>query len=152
MTDAHARGKALEGVLNRLFKAYDILIREDFTLRMDGGRVIAEQIDGVIEFRNTVYLVEMKWWKEPLGVPDVAPHLVRVFGRGNVQGMFISASGYSDPAINNCKEALRDKTIVLCDLSEFVRLLEMEADLNAVLKAKVEAVLIDKEPFRRYTG
>ena len=33
--DAHARGKALEGVLNRLFKAFEILIREDFTLRTE---------------------------------------------------------------------------------------------------------------------
>jgi hypothetical protein len=28
----------------------------------------------------------------------------------------------------------------------------MEADLNAVLKSKVEAALIDKDPFRRFVG
>jgi restriction system protein len=146
------RGKALEGVLNRLFKAFGILIREDFKLRTADGKVVAEQIDGAIEFRSHVYLVEMKWWKDPLGVGEVAPHLVRVFGRADVRGMFISTSGYSEPAINNCKEALRDKTIVLCDLSEFVRLLEMETDLNVVLKEKVDAAQIEKNPFKRYVG
>src|SRR5207253_1632947 len=135
--NAQARGKKLEGVLNRLFAAYGILIREDFTLRTDNGAIIAEQIDGAIEFESHVYLAEMKWWKEPLGVGDVSTHLVRVFSRGGVRGLFISASGYSEPAIKTCKDSLRDVAIILCDLSEIVRLLEVEADLRKMLKNKV---------------
>ncbi|MGZ6693707.1 MAG: hypothetical protein ACXVHQ_40770 [Solirubrobacteraceae bacterium] len=58
----HRRGKALEGVLNRLFKSEDILIREAFEVRDDGtGGGTIEQIDGAIELDGRVYLVEMKW-------------------------------------------------------------------------------------------
>jgi restriction system protein len=151
-TNAQARGKALEGVLNRLFAAYGILIKEDFTIRTENGKAIAEQIDGAIEYDGHVYLVEMKWWKEPIGVPDVSTHLVRVFGRGGVRGAFISASGYTESAVGTCKEALRDVPIVLCDLSEIVRLLEVEADLKTVLKDKIYAALLGKNPFQRYVG
>jgi hypothetical protein len=148
----HTRGKALEGVLNRLFKAYGILIREAFTLRTVDGKVIAEQIDGAIEYQGQVYLVEMKWWSEPLGVADVSPHLVRLFGRSDVRGMFVSASGYSDPAIEMCKGALRDKVIILCDLSEIVRILEIDGDFQNVLSAKIHAALLDKNPFQKFAG
>ena len=151
-TNAQARGKKLEAVLNRLFAAYGILIKEAFTIRTENGKAIAEQIDGAIEFEGHIYIVEMKWWNEPIGVPDVSTHLVRVFGRGGVRGAFISASGYTESAIGTCKEALRDVPIVLCDLSEFVMLLETEADLKIVLKDKIQAALLAKKPFQRYVG
>jgi len=41
------RGKLLEAVLNDLFKAYGIHVREDFRKSSDTGTVL-EQIDGVI--------------------------------------------------------------------------------------------------------
>jgi restriction system protein len=47
-SDPHKRGKALEGVLNRLFKAGGISVRDAFVLRVDGEGVV-EQVDGVIE-------------------------------------------------------------------------------------------------------
>jgi restriction system protein len=150
--NAQARGKALEGVLNRLFAAYGILLKEDFAIRTESGNAIAEQIDGAIELDSQVYLVEMKWWKEPIGVPDVSAHLVRLFGRGGVRGAFISASGYTESAVGACRDALRDIPIILCDLSEIVRLLEVEADLKTVLKDKIHAALLDRNPFQRYIG
>jgi restriction system protein len=53
----HRRGKALAGVLNRLFKSEDILIREAFEVRDDGtGGGTIEQIDGAIELDGRVYL------------------------------------------------------------------------------------------------
>jgi len=57
----HRRGKALEGVLNRLFESEGILLREAFERRDDdSGAGAIEQIDGVIELSNQVYLVEVK--------------------------------------------------------------------------------------------
>ena len=43
------RGNALEDVLNRLFEASGILVREAFTLTGSQGEGIVEQIDGVVE-------------------------------------------------------------------------------------------------------
>jgi len=55
--DKRKRGKALESVLNRLFKASDILVREAFTLTGDQGEGVVEQIDGVVEVDGELYLV-----------------------------------------------------------------------------------------------
>lgn len=147
-TDAHKRGKALEGILNRLFKTNGISVREAFVLRVDGKGVV-EQIDGVIELESHLYLVEVKWWKDGLGPGDVAQHLVRVFNRGQSRGIFISASSYTSAAILSCKESLTRAVFVLCDLEEIVHLLEQEKDLHDFLKRKITAAIVEKNPYHR---
>lgn len=144
--DRRRRGKALEVVLNNLFSIDEILIHEAFILKGDCGEGIIEQIDGVIELDGALYFVEMKWWSEPLGVGEVSQHLVRVFNRGHARGIFISASGYTEPAISICKESLQKAVIVLCKLEEFVRLLEKESDIKLFLKSKINAAIADKNP------
>lgn len=141
------RGKAMEGVLNRLFAQANILVREAFTVSGLAGEGVVEQIDGVIELDGHTYLVEMKWWNEPLGTPEVAQHLVRVMFRGQSRGIFISTSGYTDPAITTCREALQKSVFVLCHLHELVSLLEGEHDLKLFLKEKVNAAVTHKNPF-----
>lgn len=140
------RGKALEKVLNRLFETYGILVREAFTLTGLQGEGIVEQIDGAIEIEGELYLVEMKWWNEPLGIGDVSHHLVRLFNRGQVRGIIISESGYTGPAVTTCKEALSSIVVILCRLEEIVLLLEQEKDLRVFLKAKISAAMIEKNP------
>lgn len=54
--DASKRGKALESVLNRLFKVHGILVREAFC-RVVRGEGIVEQIDGVVYLDGHLYLV-----------------------------------------------------------------------------------------------
>lgn len=146
MNDAHERGRLLEKVLNRLFKASGILLREEFRRVSDKVGVV-EQIDGIIELRGRIYLVEMKWLKEPVGKGDVSEHLVRVFNRSAVGGIFISYSEYTAPAIETCKESLSQVLVVLCKLQEFVLLLEREMSLEEFLKAKIDGSIIDKRPF-----
>jgi restriction system protein len=137
----HRRGKQLEAVLNRLFAEDGILLKEAFTITGDEGEGIIEQIDG------EVYLVEMKWWDKPLGVGEVSQHLVRVFNRGQSRGIFISASGHTDPAITTCRESTSKIVVALCTLQEFVSLLEKEADLKGFLKEKINAAIVHKNPF-----
>ena len=102
-----------------------------------------------------MYLVEMKWWNEPLGVSEVSPHLVRLFNRGQTGGIIISASDYTEPAISHCKDALHSKIVVLCKLEEMVLLLlEKEMELRPFLKLKINAAKMDKNPMYeplRYT-
>ncbi len=141
------RGKLLEGVLNRLFKVYGVSVREDFTVRMDDGRGVGEQIDGAIELAGDVYLVEMKWLNTNVGRGDVAQHLTRVYSRGDVRGMIIVEPSYTSPAIDEVKRALPKKTVVLVRLEELVRLLLREGDLCHLLDKKVKAAMIDRNPF-----
>ncbi|HWQ43583.1 MAG TPA: restriction endonuclease [Desulfosporosinus sp.] len=146
MTNPQKRGKLLEGVLNRFFDAEGILIREAFTLEGAQGEGVLEQIDGVIEIDGNLFLVEMKWWDTVLGVGEVAQHIVRVYSRGHARAIFISSSGFTGPAISECKEALRDKVIVLCKLEELVMLLEQGKDIREFLKEKIQAAIIHKNP------
>lgn len=140
------RGRLLEKVLNRLFDASGILIKQDFQRRTPDVPTVLEQIDGIISFDGHVYLVEMKWVKDPIGVADIAQHLVRLFGREGARGIFISSNGYTEPAINQCREALSWKTNILCTLQEFVFLLEQDGDLKTLLSKKVDEAIGTKHP------
>jgi restriction system protein len=144
--DPVKRGKASEGVLSRLFESGGVLVREAFTVTGADGEGVVEQIDGVIELDGQTYLVEMRWRKDPSGRAEVSEHLVRIYHRGQARGVFISAAGYTEPAIATCKEALQRTVVVLCKLEEVVLLLERETDLRAWLKAKINAAQLDKNP------
>jgi restriction system protein len=147
--DPYKRGKSLEAVMNRYFKVSGILVTEAITLTRESGSGVIEQIDGVIQLRGQLFLVEVKWEQKTLGRDKVSSHLVRVFSRGFAGGIFISYSDYSAAAYDDCKEALRDKVIVLCRLDELVHALEEEIDLNEILRQKLDAAIISKEPFFR---
>ncbi|AKB68019.1 restriction endonuclease [Methanosarcina mazei] len=141
------RGKALEGVLNSLFQAYGVLIREAFALTGDEGEGIVEQIDGVIEIDGHLYFIEMKWWDKPISVPEISQHLVRVYHRAESRAIIISASGFTGPAVSTCKDALQQKVVTLCTLQELVILLEKEGDLCNFIKKKIQAAIVDRKPF-----
>jgi len=147
--DEHARGKALESVLNRLFAVSGMQVREAFVLRGEEGQGVVEQVDGVIALDGEVYLVEMKWWTERLGPGDVAQHLVRVHNRGQARGIFISASGYTDAAVRECRESLSRCVFALCDIEEIVSLLDREGDLTDFLRRKIQVAIIDRNPYHR---
>jgi restriction endonuclease Mrr len=87
----------------------------------------------------------MKWWNEPLGVGDVSQHLVRVFYRDCARGIFISTSGYTQPAISTCRDALQKSVVVLCNLEEIV-LCWREGNLKDFFRAKISAAIIHKNP------
>ncbi|SEI66852.1 Restriction endonuclease [Azotobacter beijerinckii] len=141
------RGKLLEAVLNDLFKAYGIQVREDFRRKSPDTGTVLEQIDGVIELDGAIHLVEMKWLNMPVGMGEFSPHLSRLFLRANAHGIFIATNGYTEPVLAECKNALNLKTIFLCSLQEFVMLLQRQGDLVALLKKKSQAAIIDKNPY-----
>lgn len=148
MHDPHKRGIELEKVLNRLFRCYDVLIRENFRrhANIDGNSSIAEQIDGVIEFDGNLYLVEMKWEARPIGKEKISPSLVNVFNRGHSRGIIISSSGFTQPAIQICQESLHRAPFCLVLLEEIVYMLENEVNLKDILRPKIQAALVDKNP------
>jgi hypothetical protein len=141
------RGKLLEGVLNDLFRAYGILVHEDFRRKDPDTAVVLEQIDGVIEIDGSVHLVEMKWLKTPVGTGEFFPHLSRLFLRANAHGIFISSAGFSEPVVKECATALAQKTMILCSLQEIVMLLQRQDDLLSFFKKKSRAAIVDKNPY-----
>jgi len=144
-----ARGKQLESVLNGLFSTYGVLVHEDFKRRDPDSSTVLEQIDGVIVLDGTIHLVEMKWLKDPVGIADFSPHLVRLFSRANASGIFISNSEFTEPVLKECASALNQRTMFLCSLQEIVMLLQNEGDLLALLRKKSQAAVVAKQPFLR---
>ncbi|WP_197439800.1 restriction endonuclease [Calycomorphotria hydatis] len=144
--NAQVRGKQLEVILNELFSAYEIAVRQSFTRSGEDGEGIIEQVDGVVEFDGHLSFVEMKWWKEPIGKPEVSEHLVRVFTRAETRAIIISASEFTSAAIVICKEALSQKVVTLVTLEEITHLLENQLDLLQFLRIKFNASQIDKDP------
>lgn len=149
---AQERGKMLEAALNNLFQAYGVLIHKAFHLVGDAREGIVEQIDGVIELGGTLYFVEMKWYRDPVGKPEISEHLVRLMSRAEVRGIFISASDYTEPAIHTVREFLQHKVLILSTLQEIVRLLEKEDDLAEFFIKKAQAAQIHKNPYFRPHG
>ena len=146
VSNPQKRGKAVEAVLNRYFKASDILVSETISIKGAAGDGVVEQIDGVVQMRGELFLVEMKWEQETLGRDKVSSHLVRIFNRNLAGGIIISYSDYSSAVIQDCRDALAQKTVVLCRLEEFVRALDKGTDLKAILEQKIDAAVIHKNP------
>lgn len=142
------RGKKMEAALNRLFAAFDLSVKEAFHLPGDTGAIV-EQIDGVIELAGALYFVEMKWYKDPVGVAEISQHLPRIIGRAEARGLFISASDFTAPALQVVRDFLREKVLVLCHVNEIVTLLDREGDLAHFLKQKADAAVIHKNPYYR---
>lgn len=141
------RGSQLEKVLNNLFAAFNILVKKDFKRSSSDGSGVIEQVDGVIQLDAYLYLVEMKWVSNPIGVGLISQDLVRLFGRADVRGLFITSDSYADTAISQCREALSQKVIALCTLREIVALLERRGNLVEMLRQKIRAAELDKQPF-----
>lgn len=147
-SNVQKRGKLLESVLNRYFRSYGILVKEDFKRTGDNGEGILEQVDGVIEFKNKLFLVEMKWTKDPIASAEINAHLIRIYHRSQVQGVFISASGYTASGLESAKEALvRSTLVVLFDLEEFVKIIDSETDFNGYFGDKMTEAILNKKPF-----
>ena len=68
--------------------------------------------------------------------------------RQGVSGIFISSSDYTPAAVAMCRDFLQQKVIILCTLREIVDALNREADLIDLLRAKVRAAKLDRNPFK----
>jgi hypothetical protein len=147
MTDSQKRGKSLEAVLNRLFAHYSMLVKEAFTVRGLGSEGVVEQIDGLVELDSHLHFVEMKWWNKPIGVGEVSQHLVRVFTRAEARCIFISASPYTEAAIDQFRKALQHKVCVMCSLEELVKVVDGDKDLRELLRKKIHAAVAHRNPW-----
>ncbi len=141
------RGKLLETAVNNLFAAYDITVRHAFHLVGQEGQGIIEQIDGVIVLQGHVYFVEMKWYSTPIGRAEITPHIVTLMNRAEVRGLFISGSGYTEPAIQAARDVLQHKVMALATLEEIVQVLEEQADLADFVVQKMQASQTHRNPF-----
>ncbi|MFD8076229.1 restriction endonuclease [Streptomyces sp. NPDC059718] len=91
--DPHKRGTRFEGFINELFGLYDLEPRASYILEH-------EQIDGAYSFDTDHYVLEAKWWKEPIGrsLLDVFKTNIERKGK-NTLGLYISMSSFTADAL-----------------------------------------------------
>jgi hypothetical protein len=136
------RGPALTAVLPRLFEHFDVPVRGPFAIIPGGGF-------GPVEFEGDAYLVEMLWQTGPVEAREIAEHFVRVYSSPELGGLFISASGFTPGAIAQCVQALEQRTCLLCELEELIRLIDADGDLGELLAWKLLAARRQKNPLVR---
>ena len=84
--------KNKKGISRIRLSRFEASVAESFTISGNNGEGVIEQIDGVIELDNQVYLVEMKSLNSAVSNRDIHQHLGRMFSRPRPNGIFISAS------------------------------------------------------------
>lgn len=91
--EPHQRGLAFEEFLVHFFEAYGLSPQGSF-------RLAGEQIDGSLQFNSDTYLIEAKWYKDPISQNDLLVFREKVESKSTwARGLFISNSGFSSEAL-----------------------------------------------------
>jgi molybdopterin/thiamine biosynthesis adenylyltransferase len=127
MSDAHARGRAFETFLDRLFALFDMEPRLGYRLQY-------EQIDGSISFETDDYIIEAKWWQTAVERKHVDEFTAKLRRKGkNALGIFVSVNGFSSGAL----AAYRESTPFLAvDGEDLALVLNRRVRLDDLLRRK----------------
>lgn len=127
MTDAHARGRALEGFLNELFRLFDLEPRAAYSLEH-------EQIDGAFSFDTDDYILEAKWWKSPMEREHADVFAAKVRRKGkNALGLYVAINGLSKGA----RDAYSDSTpFITMDGVDLMAVVDERVRLDDLLRRK----------------
>jgi hypothetical protein len=100
------RGYAFEKVFTELMKISGIPVEEPF-------RIIGEQIDGAIKYGGHFYLIELKWTKAKAAHLEISSLYMKVEGKMEARGIFISMNGYSSEIIQSLPKGKKLTTLLL---------------------------------------
>lgn len=136
----HARGYAFEVFLKNLFDAFSLAAREPFRLR-------GEQIDGSFHFDGATYLLEAKWYGQPIGVAELHTFHGKIEQKAAwTRGLFVSNSGFTVEGLNAFG---RGKKVICMDGLDLFDMLDREIPLPDVLERKVRRAAETGAPFIR---
>lgn len=121
------RGLEFETLLNRLFALFDLEPKAAYVLQY-------EQVDGAFTFRTDDYLLEARWWKEPVEPKHLRDFEGKIRSKAkNVLGLFISVNGFTEGARN---KAVEGTALILMDGTDLLAVLEARIDLPELLERK----------------
>jgi len=127
LANPQARGKAFEGFLNQLFGLFDLEPRAAYSLER-------EQIDGAFSFDTDDYILEARWWQQPIGREHLDVFKTKVSRKGkNALGLYISMSGFTQDALQEYSDSTPFTTMDGVDL---VAVLEEQVRLDDMLRRK----------------
>ena len=127
-TDPQGRGIRFEQFLNRLFALWDLEPRAAYNLEF-------EQIDGAFTFRTDDYLLEARWWRDPLGPKELNDFKAKVDSKArNTLGLCLAVNGFTEGAVEAHSRA--QTPLILMDGTDLVPVLEGRIGLEEVLERK----------------
>ena len=140
--DAQKRGYLLQGLLNRLFDAFEIPVHKSFT--RNAG---AEQIDGAFQIDGWHYLTECRWRQEPSSTRELDGFAGQVSRSGRqTMGLFLSINGWSEHVPGLLKQST-EKAIILMQGYDLRAILSEEVDLREYILAAVRNLNLNAEPY-----
>lgn len=145
-TEPHARGYALQEILQRLFGLHRFAVHRSFQ-RNDGG----EQIDAAFELDSWHYLVECRWRQAATDARDIDGLSGQVGRSGKpAMGLFLSIEHWSENVVPLLKMN-SSKNVVLMSGADLHGVLRDAEDLREFIRAKVAALSLKAEPFLSYS-
>lgn len=100
------RGYAFEKLFVELMKISGIPIEEPF-------KIVGEQIDGAIKYGGHYYLIELKWTKSKSAHKEISSLYLKVEGKMEARGIFVSMNGYSNEIIESLPRGKKLTTLLL---------------------------------------
>jgi hypothetical protein len=100
------RGYAFEKLFVDLMKVSGISVEEPF-------RIVGEQIDGAIKYGGHFYLIELKWTKAKSAHKEISSLYLKVEGKLEARGIFISMNGFSSEILESLPKGKSLKTLLL---------------------------------------
>lgn len=122
------RGIAFESFLNRLFALWDLTPRAAYSLAH-------EQIDGAFTFRTDDYLLEARWWNQPIEPKELNDFQVKVDRKArNTLGLCVAVNGFTAGAVELHSSA--QSPMILLDGTDLMPILDGRIGLDEVLERK----------------
>jgi len=132
------RGRALEGLFQQLAEG------EGWTV---DTRVTApgEEIDLVISREDSFYLVECRWWSDPIGARSIRDFQGKLRERSGVQGIFVSMSGFTKDAQELVERTTSDTPTLLFGRQDAEGALTGKRTLKDLLTEKKRSLVLRRQ-------
>lgn len=104
--NAQKRGLEWEKFFPDLMRHNQIIVEESF-------KIVGEQIDGAIKYDGKYYLVELKWQKTKSNQAEISSLYMKVEGKLEGRGIFISMEGFSEEVLQSLPKGKHIKVILL---------------------------------------
>tara|TARA_R110002124_G_scaffold76682_1_gene205355 strand:+ start:1452 stop:2360 length:909 start_codon:yes stop_codon:yes gene_type:complete len=100
------KGYEFEKVFTELMKISGIPVKEPF-------KITGEQIDGAIKYGGHYYLIELKWTQSKAAHLEISSLYLKVEGKLDARGIFISMNGYSSEILQSLPKGKKLTTLLL---------------------------------------
>jgi restriction endonuclease Mrr len=127
MSNRQKAGRLFEPFLNELFHLFDLEPRLSYELA-------SEQIDGSMTFDTDDYIIEAKWWKEPMQREHFDTFDAKVKRKGkNALGLFMAVNGFTAGAR---REYNQRTSFLTMDGGDLICVLDGRITLDELLRRK----------------